>query len=466
MLFSSLEFLYLFLPTVILVYFISPRRIRNHVLLIASLIFYGFAQPGLLPLMLGVIALDFCAGLFVAKSMIQGNTRSADRRLAVTCIVNIAILFVFKYLSFAMALLGIDFHLELPVGISFYIFQALSYVIDVRRGEARPQTNALTFATYVSLFPQLIAGPIVRYCQIEDSLSHRRESIRLFFEGFCLFCVGLAKKVLLANSAGEEWSRALSVLRASPNILGAWVGLLFFAFQIYFDFSGDSDMARGLGKIFGFEFPENFRYPYVARSITDFWRRWHITLSAWFREYVYIPLGGNRRGKRRMYIALLITWALTGLWHGAYLNFPLWGLYFFVLIALEKAFLLKLLDRLPSVVCHIYTLLLVLLSWLIFVSDGDTLTLSEGARYLGWMAGVGSALVCTESVFDFLRNAIFLAIMCVACTPIASKTFQTLGAKAPRWRTVISGTLSIISLLLCTAKLTQGSYNPFLYFRF
>ncbi len=466
MLFSSLEFLYLFLPLTLCAYFLSPQAAKNYVLLFFSLVFYGIAQPRLLPLMLFVTLADFFCGLFVWRFIRDGRQRAAKNVCASAVVFNLGILFLFKYLDALLGVIGIQrLGIELPIGISFYIFQALSYVLDVYRHTARVQKNPALFLTYVSLFPQLVAGPIVRYCEVDGALASRRHSVGQFADGVRLFLIGLCKKILLANSAGEGFERMLRYFRTAPTTLGAYLGLAFFAAQIYFDFSGYSDMARGLGKMFGFEFPENFRYPYISRSITEFWRRWHITLSSFFRDYVYIPLGGNRAGRGRMYINLLAVWALTGLWHGASVNFVLWGVYFFLLLALEKAFLLRLLERLPRALSRAYALIFIALGWLIFICDG-TLSAAEGARYFLQLLGVGGAFCGRDVLFELLRNLPLLAIMALAATPIAARAFRRAQKKYPLLCRVACVPLSLGALWVCTAYLAASGYNPFLYFKF
>ncbi len=466
MLFSSLEFLCLFLPLTLAVYFLSPRAAKNYVLLCASLVFYSVAQPRLLPLLLLVTLADYVFGLYVWRLTERGHVHAATYVCSAAVVFNVSVLFVFKYLDALLGFFGLKpLGIELPVGISFYTFQALSYVIDVRRRAARVQKNPALFLTYVSLFPQLVAGPIVRYCEVDDALVSRRHSVCTAAEGVRLFLVGLCKKILLANPAGEEFLQMLNYFRISPTTLGAYLGLVFFAFQIYFDFSGYSDMARGLGKIFGFEFPENFHYPYVSRSITEFWRRWHVTLSSFFREYVYIPLGGNRRGRGRMYANLFLVWALTGLWHGASMNFLLWGVYFFLLIALEKAFLLKLLGSIPRALSHIYALIFILLGWLIFICDG-TLSAAEGGKYLLQLVGVGGLLYNRDALFELLRNLPLLAVMTLAATPCLFRVFTAFEEKHPTTHRAICAVLSVGALIICTAYLASSGYNPFLYFKF
>ncbi len=459
MLFSSLEFLYGFLPLTLALYFAVPKGWKNPLLLAVSLIFYAWGEPKFLPLMLLVILADFTFGLLISRS------RRPRVWLWTAIVSNLALLGFFKYFDFTLSLLGLSpLGILLPIGISFYIFQSLSYVIDVYRRETPPQASLVAFGTYVSLFPQLIAGPIVRYCDIDRELSDRTHSVTDAADGVARFCVGLSKKVLLANTAGE-WRQSLLSDTLPQTLAGNWLWVLLFAFEIYFDFSGYSDMAVGLGRILGFHFPENFRYPYVSRSITDFWRRWHMTLSAWFRAYVYIPLGGNRRGRLYTYRNLLITWALTGLWHGAAWNFLLWGLYFFLLLALEKAFLLRLLDRLPRPLCHAYALFFILAGWLIFSADG--LTLPDALARMGGLFGFGC-----ESLFDgmiryeLLRGLPTLAVMAIGSTPLPHKLWLRLSAARPCLSGALRVPLCTAALLLCTAYLVDSGYNPFLYFRF
>lgn len=463
MLFSSLEFIYLFLPITLFFYFLSPWRAKNYVLLVASLVFYGVAEPKLLPLMLAVSLVNYLFGIFIARA---GSKKKADLYMWLAVFIDVGVLFVFKYLGLFIRLFELPIDAPpLPTGISFYTFQALSYVVDVRRRTAKAQKNPLLFTTYVTLFPQLVAGPIVRYSEIDGELKARRHTVERISDGVRLFCIGLAKKLLLANPAGECWERMARYSQGNGTVTGAWLGVIFFAFQIYFDFSGYSDMARGLGRMFGFEFPENFNYPYVSRSITEFWRRWHITLSSWFREYVYIPLGGNRRGKGRTYINLFVTWLLTGLWHGGSFNFLLWGLYFFLLLAIEKLFLLRLLERIPRIFRHVYALTFILVGWLIFASDG-TFSALGAVSYFGQMFGVGASLWSNDTLFELRRNVIFLAIMAIAATPLPRLAARRFSERYPTMARVIFNALALLSIVLSTAYLTDSAYNPFLYFRF
>ena len=384
MVFSSLEFLFVFLPVTLLVYFCVPHKVRNLVLLLFSLFFYGWGEPVYVFLMIFTILIDYLGGWFVGKWRDE-KPRAAKAALVVSILINLGMLGFFKYYDFFVSNLARipcfsslqPLGLTLPIGISFYTFQSLSYVIDVYRRETDAQKNLLAFGTYVTLFPQLIAGPIVRYRDVDDQLTNRTESVALFASGVRTFLCGLAKKVLLANAAGQIFDS----LKAGEGVsaFGAWFGLLFYLFQIYFDFSGYSDMAVGLGKMFGFRFLENFDYPYIATSITDFWRRWHISLSTWFLEYVYIPLGGNRRGTLKTWRNLLIVWLCTGFWHGASWNYILWGLYYFVLLAIEKLFLYRALEKIPRFFRHAYTLLFVYFGWLLFTfEDGAAGSLRRG----------------------------------------------------------------------------------------
>lgn len=462
MLFSSFEFLYLFLPLTVVIYFLFPRGARNYVLLAASLLFYGIASPKFLPLLVGVSLADWGIGLLVWRYTEKGNEKAARLCVAVAVVSNVLTLAFFKYLDPIRSALGTRvIGIELPTGISFYIFQALSYVFDVRRRAVAAQRDPLLFTTYVSLFPQLVAGPIVRYSDIDGALRERSHSVSDIADGLRLFCVGLGKKVLLANGAGEAWERMRLLTERGGNVLGAWLGVVFFAFQIYFDFSGYSDMAVGLGRIFGFDFPRNFNYPYVSKSITEFWRRWHITLSSWFREYVYIPLGGSRRGRARTYLNLFAVWALTGIWHGAAVNFLLWGLYFFFVLTLEKAFLGRILERLPRLFRHVYALFFILIGWFIFAADG----IRDVSQYLLNMVGTNGFLN-RDSLYELWRHLPFLTVMAIGSTPLLARWLERLRDKRPHVGALIENVGAVFILLLCTCYLADGGYNPFLYFRF
>lgn len=472
MVFSSLEFLFFFLPITLLLYYaVPPSRIawRNIVLLIVSLAFYGWGEPVYVFLMIFTIILDYICGYFTAKW--RETDRPRAKAAMIVCIVlNLAILGFFKYTDFIVRNLArIPFlsYLEapgiaLPIGISFYTFQSLSYVIDVYRGDAEVQKNIASFGAYVTLFPQLIAGPIVRYRDVDEMLRKRRESTALFASGVRTTLAGLAKKVFFANVAGELWNKFSAVPADQRTVLGCWIGIICYTFQIYFDFSGYSDMAIGLGKMIGFRFLENFNYPYIARSITDFWRRWHMSLSTWFREYVYFPLGGSRCSPLKTYRNIFIVWLLTGLWHGASWNYVLWGLYYFVLLVIEKAFLGKLLQHLPRFVGHIYTMFFVVIGWLLFVSED----IGAGLVYLGNMFGVGSAAFCSQGdLYDLTRNLLFFALLIAACTPYPKKLFYHL-YESRRWMRVVTVAAGVAILLIGTAYLVDSSYNPFIYTRF
>ncbi|MBR6681195.1 MAG: MBOAT family protein [Clostridia bacterium] len=467
MLFSSLEFLYLFLPCALIAYFLAPRQAKNAVLLTVSLIFYALGEPKYLPVLLLCTLTGFIgARLMGSPDAHRGAARKAVFVVAV--LLNVATLVFFKYLDTVLKWLSVSpIGIFLPLGISFYVFQILSYLADVYLGRVEPQRDAVKLFTYVTLFPQLVAGPIVKYSEVSDALDLRSHSVSGAASGVRLFCIGLAKKVLLANPAGEVWDRIVSSPELYSSTLSAWLGVIFFALQIYFDFSGYSDMARGLGRIFGFSFPKNFNYPYASQSITEFWRRWHITLSSWFREYIYIPLGGNRRGRARTYLNLLAVWSLTGLWHGAGANFIAWGLYFFVLIALEKLFFGKVIDRIPRIFRHAYALFFILCGWPIFAFDSSlpSLSASAGADYFLRLFGVGAESVRGEEIYLATRQAPFLLISALAATPFGAYSFERI-SESRESAHAVANILAISALLICTAYLVDSGYNPFLYFRF
>ena len=463
MVFSTPLFLFYYLPLVLLIYYVTPVRFRNLVLLIASLFFYYWGEQVYTVIMLLSIVIDYTHGIIVHRCKEKGNDRGARLAVASSVIFNLAILFFFKYWDFAARSLqaaGIGFmpvlNVSLPIGISFYTFQTMSYTIDVYRGDARVQKNVIHFGTFVTLFPQLIAGPIIKYKDLDEQLDSRSHCVDRFASGARRFVVGLAKKLLLANNLGQLWD----VFKATPAtelaVVGAWLGIIGFAFQIYFDFSGYSDMAIGLGRMLGFEFMENFNYPYIARSITEFWRRWHISLSTWFREYLYIPLGGNRCSKGRWLLNLLIVWAATGIWHGASWNYLFWGLYFFGLLMLEKLVLGKWLGKLPAACQHLYVMVLVLISWAIFALED----LSQLGAYLQVMFGLKGVLVNGQT-FYHLRNFFPVLIVGSICsTPVVMKLWNRVESKTIRILALILG------LILCTAYVVASTYNPFLYFRF
>lgn len=463
MLFSSLEFIFIFFPISLVVYYIAPRRARNAILLGISLVFYAWSGLSELPIMLSVILINYLGGIAVARLACSGK-RGASAVTAVAVTVDIGILFFFKYFGLATDVLRLvpffgdlpRFNIPLPIGISFYTFQSLSYLVDVYRRETEAQTDPIKFATYIALYPQLIAGPIVRYSDVAEALERKRSSAA-FADGLERFIFGLSKKMILANPAGEIWSEVASMADGDRGAIYSWLGIVCFAFQIYFDFSGYSDMAIGLGKIYGFDFPENFNHPYVCESVTDFWKRWHITLSSFFKSYVYIPLGGNRRGRARMYLNLLIVWSLTGLWHGASYNFIFWGIYYFLLLAFEKSKLgQRLIGYLPKNIYRLFTLLFVLGGWLIFACD-------RTGQLMGYLWGMFSSGVGTgAALYDLVRLLPFLLVSAIFSTPIPIRGFEQLKARRPIASALISFSLFLISV----SYLVNSSYNPFLYFRF
>ncbi len=465
MVFSSVPFLFYFLPLCLGVYYLAPRRWRNWVLLWAGLAFYGWGEPVYLLIMLFSILVDYTHGLLIDRW--RENRRRAKLVVASSVCINLALLFFFKYYDFFISNLtalvpGLPLKplgLSLPIGISFYTFQTMSYTIDVYRGDARPQRDIAAFGAFVTLFPQLIAGPIVKYKDVDDQLQSRRENPSQFAAGVQTFVCGLAKKVLLANNIGALWEVYHQAAPGSLSLLGAWLGILAFAFQIYFDFSGYSDMAIGLGRMLGFEFKANFKHPYTSRSITEFWRRWHISLGSWFREYVYIPLGGNRKGRLKTYRNILAVWLLTGLWHGASWNFLCWGLFFALLLMVEKAFLLPLLEKAPGWVGRLYTRVAVLFSWALFANDN----MGQAWAYLKAMLGGGQGLADPASLYRLVSYLPLLAVLALASQPWARNIFRHLSPNR-RWQVAMAS--CCLGLLLCTAYLVDASYNPFLYFRF
>ncbi len=466
MVFSSTIFLCVYLPLVLLGYYICPKKGRNLFLLIASLVFYAWGEPKYVFLMIFSILVNYIFGRLMDKH--RENKKRLKLMLVLSVVIDIGLLSVFKYTDFIItnvnAIFGANFDLlniALPIGISFYTFQAMSYTIDVYRDDVRVQKNLIDFGMYITMFPQLIAGPIVRYADVQDQLADRSVTTADFSEGIMRFVVGLGKKVLLANQMGAVWSE-IYALGGDVSALMAWTGAIAYTFQIYFDFSGYSDMAIGLGRMFGFRFPENFRYPYQSVSITDFWRRWHITLSTWFKEYLYIPLGGNRRGLARQALNLLIVWSLTGFWHGAGWNFVMWGLYYFVILFIEKLFLLKALDKLPKFFRHVYALLLIIIGWVIFASDDVSVLLP----FLGSMFGANGAIGGMD-VYTLLTKAALLVICCIASTELPKKLFlSAAGAMNEKAAFTLKSVLTIALLALSMILLIGDSYNPFLYFRF
>lgn len=471
MVFSSLTFLYLFFPIVMVVYFVLPRKLRNLWLFVVSLLFYAWGEPVYILLMIFSTLFNYLCGLGIDAAQRRGRETLAKWVLILCIVVDIGTLGVFKYADLAIttvnSLAGTSFSLlklALPIGISFYTFQALSYTIDVARRVVPVQKNLISFGTYIALFPQLIAGPIVQYKTVAEQLDHRRESTDQFVYGIHRFIIGLGKKVLLANQIGLLWDTVSALPVGELPVLTAWLGAIAFTFQIYFDFSGYSDMAIGLGQMLGFRFLENFNYPYLSNSITEFWRRWHISLGTWFREYVYIPLGGNRCSLARQIFNLLVVWMLTGLWHGASWNFMTWGLYFGVILILEKTFLLKFLQKLPVFVQRLYALILIVCGWVIFaITD-----FSGMGQYFAAMFGKNS-FADRQSLYLLFTNLLLLVILVLASTEWPKKLANCCVAaigKSPCLETVVRCIFYVAVFLCCMAFLVGDSYNPFLYFRF
>ncbi len=455
MVFSSLLFLFMYLPVVLILYYICPRKWRNLLLFVVNLVFYGWGEPIYVTLMIFSTIVDYTCGYFISKYR-ETDKKKAKIFVVASMVINLSLLGFFKYAGFITDTLNYlpflnipSFKVPLPIGISFYTFQTMSYSIDVYRGDAPMQKNIITFGTYVSLFPQLIAGPIVRYKDVAYQLDHRRETLDDFTKGVCIFCVGLAKKVLIANQMGALWD-AMMATGEDNGWLGSWIGIIAYSFQIYFDFSGYSDMACGLGNMFGFEFLKNFNYPYISKSITEFWRRWHISLGTWFREYVYIPLGGNRKGVPRQMLNLLIVWFLTGLWHGADFNFIFWGLYFGLLLVLEKFVLKKVLDKAPAFVQHIYALFFIILGWVLFYFTD----LGEMGAFFTSMFSFGGEVISHDA------GVLAISYLPMLLTNLYKKIADTKAAPA------LKTAFCIVVLAICTALLVSQSYNPFLYFRF
>ena len=486
MVFSQLTFLYYFLPIVMIVYFFSSDKIRNVLIFITGLLFYAWGEPFYVCLMLFSTAIDYTAGRLMAKY--DDDNKKRKICLIVSVCMNVGLLAIFKYSDFLIDSFNGVFgtsvtnpvvlvnkalnslypfglnekRVELPIGISFYTFQSMSYTIDLYLRNIKVQKSFLNFASYVSLFPQIVAGPIVRYEDVANELESRTVNIAKISAGIGLFVKGLAKKVLLANNIGMVWTQVKAMDYSTISVATAWLGIIAFAFQIYFDFSGYSDMATGLGKMLGFEFPKNFDHPYISKSISEFWRRWHITLGSWFRSYVYIPLGGNRNGNFKTYRNLFITWALTGLWHGASWNFILWGLFFGVLIIIERLGFGKILEKLPSAVSMLYTFVMVLFGWVLF----DTDTLADAGKYYAAMFGAGGSLVDSYARYTIASNAVMLVLCILISGGLGSRLISFCEEKNKRASAVAGVAVKIGGLLICTAYLVGATYNPFLYFRF
>ncbi len=458
MVFSSITFLFYFLPIVLLAYFLSLPKLKNFTLFIFSLIFYAWGEPLYIFIMIFSTIVDYIHALIIDK---YRNTFKARIALISSIIINLSLLGFFKYSDFFISIINTIFNtninlinLALPIGISFYTFQTMSYTIDVYRNEAKPQRNIISLGTFVTLFPQLVAGPIVRYVDISKQLNSRTYTIDKFYEGIYRFIIGLSKKVLLANNLGIIWTSIKNSPYSTLSNATAWLGIICFTLQIYFDFSGYSDMAIGLGKIFGFDFLDNFNFPYVSKSITEFWRRWHISLGIWFRDYVYIPLGGNRVSKLKWFRNIFIVWFLTGLWHGASFNFILWGLYFGFILILEKLFLLNFLNKIPNLFKHIYTLLLIIIGFVIF----DLTNLEYIFKYLNAMFIINNNFIDNTFIYYLTPNITLLIISIIASTPVIKHILDKY--------VYIRFIILIIGFTLSVAFLVDSSFNPFLYFRF
>ena len=460
MVFSSVVFLFYFLPLLLIVYYAAPVKAKNIILFIASLVFYAWGEPKYVLLMLFSAVFNYASGLFIEK------TEKKRAALVMNIVINIGILVYFKYTNFFLGTIGNIFgfsapvlNIVLPIGISFYTFKALSYTVDVYRGKVAAQRSFVAFGLYLAMFQQLMAGPIERYVNVEKQLRRRRVTGRMFMDGFIRFCAGLCKKVLISNTVGSIWTTVSAYEFTGLSAGMAWLGIVAYTFQIYFDFSGYSDMAIGLGRMFGFKTLENFSYPYISRSITEFWRRWHISLGTWFRDYIYIPLGGNRAGKARQYINILIVWMLTGLWHGASWNFVLWGLFYAALLIIEKTFLLKRLKKIGAAAC-IYTMFFVIIGWVLFsVSD-----ITEVGNYLRAMFNFGYlGLGEQDFLYTFTSYFWLLAAAAVIGSGMPKRIYDRLIPKKLVW---IKYVAAIAGFVICAAYLMDDTFTSFLYFQF
>lgn len=466
MVFSGIEFLYYFLPAVMLIYFLAPKRLKNLMLFVSGLGFYAWGEPIYVVVMVISTAVDYTAGLLMSKTEDERKRRAC---LISSVVINLGLLFTFKYSSFAVNTFNSIFrtaipspNLPLPIGISFFTFQSMSYTIDLYRRKISVQRSFINFAAYVTCFPQIVAGPIVKYQDIAAELEERRVSISDMSDGVSIFVVGLAKKVLLANNIGIFWSQIKGMDYSTLPALTAWLGIIAFTFQIYFDFSGYSDMAIGLGRMLGFTYPKNFDLPYISKSVSQFWRRWHITLGSWFRDYVYIPLGGSHEGKWKTVRNLAIVWLLTGLWHGASMNFVLWGAWFGVLIIAEHMGMGRLLEKLPSALSWLYTMLAVVLGWVLF----DTDSISSAFSFIGAMFGAGGSFASGASWSLLAQAAVSLAICIFFSSGAAKNYIKRIGGQDSKVILVLKPVITAALLIASTAYLVNSTYNPFLYFNF
>lgn len=463
MIFSSITFLFYFLPIVMAIYYIVPKKMKNIVLLISSLIFYAYGEPKYVFLMIFSITATYIFGLLINK---YRNTKYAKMILFSSIFINLGLLIYFKYFDFIIQNINlwlssnIDLlNVLLPIGISFYTFQTISYLIDVYKNEVDVQKNFFNLALYISLFPQLIAGPIVRYKDIQEQLENRNYTIKKFAIGIRRFVIGLGKKVLIANLLGELIN--IFAISTDKSVIFYWLYAISGMLQIYFDFSGYSDMAIGLGSMLGFKFPENFNYPYIAKSITDFWRRWHISLSSWFRDYIYIPLGGNRVSSIKNIRNILIVWLLTGLWHGAAWNFIMWGLYFGILLIIEKKFLLKYIEKLPNIIRILYTNFIVMISFIIFNGNG----INQILENVKGLFGIGNIpFTSTESIYYLKSYFVVILIGILGSTPIFKEKLNK--EKIRKFINVLEPLVLMAIFIISTSYIIDGSFNPFLYFRF
>ena len=476
MVFSSLTFLFVFLPVVFIIYYAVPKRAKNVVILVSGLLFYAWGEPIYVLAMILSTFIDYTAGRLIDKYDDKPKIRTIC--LIVSLVMNIGLLGTFKYLGFLINSVNGWFvlsipnpNLPLPIGISFFTFQSMSYTIDLYRRNIKVQKSAVSFMAFVTLFPQIVAGPIVRYEDVQNELDNRSVTEKMLGDGISRFITGLGKKVLIANNIGMLWTQVKGMDYGELSAVTAWLGILAFTFQIYFDFSGYSDMAIGLGKMMGFNFPENFNYPYMSHSISEFWRRWHITLGAWFRSYIYIPLGGNRKGLPRTIINLLIVWAVTGIWHGASWNFMLWGVYFGVLIIIERLFMGKVLEKIPSFFSWLYTFVLVVFGWVMFEAvDASIVNIGEMFgqmfTYIGAMFGANGTVMDNTATFAIVNYGVMFAVCILGSSDMFKNAAEYIRKKAPEWVQYGFPVAQTAVMLASIAYITTSSYNPFLYFNF